>query len=563
MHTDNNADKNAPVTETIYTVSKLNQTIRLVLEQTATRILLVGEISNFSAPSSGHWYFTLKDTSAQVKAAMFRGNNRTVNFIPQNGMQVMVRATVTLYEPRGDYQIIVEKIKPAGEGMLQQQFEALKIKLSEEGLFAAQFKKPLPVPAKQVGVITSPTGAALQDILQVLKRRDPQLPIILYPSQVQGEPAVAQLIKMIEVANLRQECDVLILARGGGSLEDLWCFNNEALARAIFASKIPIISGVGHETDVTIADFVADVRAPTPSAAAELVSRNQIAMLENCQRLVQRLEFAMDYYLSQQGKMFSALNHRLNLQHPELQIARKLLKLNEVITKLGQLQSDALRSKMRLLNQNLDKLRAHNPYALGVDRLTLLKKRLALQNPISGFKPIEASIQIYVKRLHEQMTAQIRQHQQVLTKIDKAFYPIQSHLMNLKRADLAALSAKLKSVNLTQTHQSAVSHLHQKLYQFSPLGHIHSQQQHLAALTNRQQQSMKVKIETVKLEMRGHFGKLDALSPLKSLERGFAVVLTDKQERIKSRKQVTKGDVIETRVSDGKITSQILTINPL
>ena len=227
---------------------------------------------------------------------MFRNSNRRVTFRPQNGQQVLVRASITLYEPRGDYQLIAESMQPAGDGLLQQQFEQLKQRLSAEGLFDQQFKQPLPAPAKRVGVITSASGAALHDILQVLQRRDPSLPIVIYPTSVQGAEAPMQIVRAIETANRRDECDVLIVGRGGGSLEDLWSFNDERVARAIFASRIPIVSAVGHETDVTIADFVADLRAPTPSAAAELVSRNQLELLRQLQSQQQRLEMAMDYY---------------------------------------------------------------------------------------------------------------------------------------------------------------------------------------------------------------------------------------------------------------------------
>ncbi len=221
------------------------------------------EISNFTQPASGHWYFTLKDDTAQVRCAMFRNSNRRVTFRPQHGQQVLVRANITLYEPRGDYQIIAESMQPAGEGLLQQKYEQLKAKLQAEGLFDQQHKQPLPSPAHCVGVITSKTGAALHDILHVLKRRDPSLPVIIYPTAVQGDDAPGQIVRAIELANARGECDVLIIGRGGGSLEDLWSFNDERVARAIFANRIPVVSAVGHETDVTIADFVADLRAPT------------------------------------------------------------------------------------------------------------------------------------------------------------------------------------------------------------------------------------------------------------------------------------------------------------
>lgn len=307
----------------IYSVSQLNQSVRQLLELQIGRIWLNAEISNFSQPASGHWYFTLKDEKAQLRAAMFRGQNIRVNFRPQNGQQVLVRATVTMYEPRGEYQLIIDNIQPAGDGLLQRQFEILKQKLSAEGLFAQYYKQALPRPAKRLGVITSATGAALHDILNILKRRDPSLPVIIYPTAVQGEDAPCQIVRAIKLANHRQECDVLIVGRGGGSLEDLWAFNDEKVARAIFASQLPIIAAVGHETDVTIADFVADLRAPTPSAAAELVSRNQQELLRQLLEQKQRLEMAMDYFLARKLRVFNQLQHKLQQQHPELRITRQ------------------------------------------------------------------------------------------------------------------------------------------------------------------------------------------------------------------------------------------------
>ncbi|MBN4863323.1 MULTISPECIES: exodeoxyribonuclease VII large subunit [Providencia] len=320
----------------IFSVSKLNLAVRELLDQQMGRIWLTAEISNFSQPSSGHWYLTLKDDRAQVRAAMFRGQNARVTFRPQNGQQVLVRATVTLYEPRGDYQLIIESMQPAGEGLLQQRFELLKQTLSAQGLFDTRHKKPLPSPAKSVGIITSATGAALHDILNILRRRDPSLPIVIYPTAVQGDLAPAQIARMIELANLRRECDVLIVGRGGGSLEDLWAFNEEIVARAIFSSQLPIISAVGHETDVTIADYVADVRAPTPSAAAELVSRNQQEMLRQIKSAQQHLEMAMDYYIAGQQQRFAKLHHRLQQQHPQLRLARQHNQLNLLQQKLAQ-----------------------------------------------------------------------------------------------------------------------------------------------------------------------------------------------------------------------------------
>lgn len=344
----------------IFTVSRLNQTVRLLLEQEMGQVWISGEISNFTQPSSGHWYFTLKDDTAQVRCAMFRNSNRRVTFRPQHGQQVLVRANITLYEPRGDYQIIVESMQPAGEGLLQQKYEQLKAKLSAEGLFDQQYKQLLPAPAHCVGVVTSKTGAALHDILHVLKRRDPSLPVIIYPTAVQGDDAPGQIVRAIELANARRECDVLIVGRGGGSLEDLWSFNDERVARAIFASAIPVVSAVGHETDVTIADFVADLRAPTPSAAAEVVSRNQLELLRQLQNGQQRLEMAMDYFLAERTRRFTQLQHRLHQQHPQLRLARQQTVLERLRQRMnvaleGQLKRATLRQQrvaQRLNQQN-------------------------------------------------------------------------------------------------------------------------------------------------------------------------------------------------------------------
>ena len=260
----------------ILSVSQLNRQTRQLLETHLPLIWVEGELSNFACPASGHWYFSLKDEQAQVRCAMFRNRNSRVRLPsggrPGNGLQVLVRCRVSLYEGRGEFQLIVEHMEEAGLGALQRRFEQLKNKLDSEGLFTTEHKQPLPALPRRIGVITSPTGAAIQDILQVLQRRFAAIPVTIYPTAVQGQEAIAGLTHAIEQANDHGSCDVLIVGRGGGSMEDLWAFNEESVARAIFASDIPIISAVGHEVDFTIADFVADQRAPTPSAAAELLS---------------------------------------------------------------------------------------------------------------------------------------------------------------------------------------------------------------------------------------------------------------------------------------------------
>lgn len=374
-------------TTSIFTVSRLNQTVRLLLEQEMGHVWISGEISNFTQPSSGHWYFTLKDDTAQVRCAMFRNSNRRVTFRPQHGQQVLVRANITLYEPRGDYQIIVESMQPAGEGLLQQKYEQLKAKLQAEGLFDQQYKQPLPSPAHCVGVITSKTGAALHDILHVLKRRDPSLPVIIYPTAVQGDDAPGQIVRAIELANARQECDVLIVGRGGGSLEDLWSFNDERVSRAIFASRIPVVSAVGHETDVTIADFIADLRAPTPSAAAEIVSRNQLELLRQIQHGQQRLEMAMDYYIANRTRRFTQLHHRLQQQHPQLRLARQ----QTVLERLRQRMNFALENKIKQANQ----------------RQQRVSQRLSQQNPQPRIYRAQTRIQQLEYRLAENIRARL------------------------------------------------------------------------------------------------------------------------------------------------------------
>lgn len=376
----------------IFTVSRLNTTVRKLLEMEMGQIWLSAEISNFSQPSSGHWYFTLKDDGAQVRCAMFRNSNRRVTFRPQNGQQVLVRATITLYEPRGDYQLIAESMQPAGDGLLQQQFEQLKMRLAAEGLFEQMHKQPLPDPAQQVGVITSSTGAALHDVLRVLHRRDPSLPVIIYPTPVQGQDAPAAIVRAIEIANQRAECDVLIVGRGGGSLEDLWSFNDERVARAIFASRIPIVSAVGHETDVTIADFVADLRAPTPSAAAELVSRNQIELLRQLQSQQQRMEMAMDYYLAQQQRAWSRLHHRLQQQHPQLRLARQQTTLFRLQRRLD----DAIQLQLRQATRTQDRL----------------TQRLAQQQPEARLHRAQQQLQQWHYRLQQAVFQQLNRDKQ-------------------------------------------------------------------------------------------------------------------------------------------------------
>jgi exodeoxyribonuclease VII large subunit len=268
-----------PAERNVYTVSRLNREVRILIERGLGVVWVEGELSNLSVPSSGHWYFSMKDRDAQLRCAMFRQKNMSVGFTPKSGQQILARGRVSLYEPRGDYQFIVEHLEEAGVGALKREFERLKAKLAAEGLFALERKRSLPRFPRRIGVVTSPTGAALRDILHILGRRFPPAAVLIYPTPVQGDASIPLIVEAIQTASARAECDVLIVARGGGSIEDLWAFNDERVARAIHASAIPVVSGIGHEIDFTIADFVADLRAPTPSAAAELIAPDKADLL--------------------------------------------------------------------------------------------------------------------------------------------------------------------------------------------------------------------------------------------------------------------------------------------
>lgn len=357
----------------ILTVSKLNRLARSVLESEIGQIWLSAEISNFVAASSGHWYFTLKDDRAQVKGAMFKGANRKVHQKPKEGDKVLVKANISLYEPRGDYQIIVEHMEPEGEGQLKQQFEMLKRQLASEGIFAQEYKKPIPETVLKVGIVTSPTGAALHDILTVLQRRNPAIEVIIYPSQVQGDSAVSLICAAITQANLRKEVDVLIVGRGGGSLEDLWCFNSEQVARTIFASSIPIISAVGHEIDVSIADFVADMRAPTPSAAAELVSQDQSTLHNKTLVLQDKLIKAFSRLQQVLLHQHQTISQRLLQNHPQKQLEQK----SQYVDQLQAALQSAFKQKLTQAKQQQQHI--HSRLSLSSPQKLLQRHQIRLQ----------------------------------------------------------------------------------------------------------------------------------------------------------------------------------------
>src|ERR1700676_4509168 len=347
----------------IYSVSRLNREVRVLLERGFGSLWLEAEISNFTRPSSGHWYFSLKDATAQVRCAMFRQRNMLCAFTASDGQKVLVRARIGLYEPRGEYQLIVDHMEDAGLGALKRQVEELSAKLEREGLFAAERKRPLPSLPGRIGIITSPTGAAVRDILHVLARRFPAAAVLVYPVPVQGAQAAVEIVAALEAAGRRAECDVLILARGGGSLEDLWAFNDERLARAIVASPIPVITGIGHEIDFTIADFAADVRAPTPSAAAELVVPDAEEWLNAFVRLGVRLQRGMRGRIAEHRERLRWLTGRGSLVRPSAKLAQQSQRLDEVEQRL----SRAL--ELRLIASR--------------ERLSWLTGRAALVSPVS------------------------------------------------------------------------------------------------------------------------------------------------------------------------------------
>ena len=362
----------------IYTVSRLNEEARALLEHEFGTIGVEGEVSNLARPSSGHIYFSLKDPGAQLRCAMFRSQNARLGFDVRDGLQVVAHGRVSLYTARGDFQLIVELLEPAGEGLLRLRFEAMKRKLNEEGLFDVARKRDLPAWPRAIGVVSSTTGAALRDILTVLERRCPAIPVIIYPTSVQGEGAATQIVAAIESASRRQDCDVLIVGRGGGSLEDLWAFNEERVARAIYAADIPIVSAVGHEIDVTIADLVADVRAPTPSAAAELVSPDMLEVKANMMKLRQRLAVSVKSVLKAQTAELEQFAQRL--VSPQRLLESHFQRLDEFSQRLPHALGIQLKLRRLGLQTLLSQVRAGSPRAriFGLRRdVTYIRQRLA------------------------------------------------------------------------------------------------------------------------------------------------------------------------------------------
>ena len=375
----------------VLSVSQLNNRARLLLEDVFAGIWVEGEISNLARPASGHIYFTLKDSQAQVRCALFRQNAARVRQTLRDGLAVKVRGKVSLFEGRGDYQLILDAVEPAGDGALRLAFEALKEKLGAEGLFATERKIALPAHPKRIGIVTSPTGAVIRDIISVFRRRAPQVELNLIPTAVQGREATAQIVRALQRADA-QGFDALILARGGGSLEDLWCFNEEAVARAVAACVTPIVSAVGHETDVSIADFVADVRAPTPSAAAELLAPDSSELVQRLHNLQRRLVLHMQGRLARERLHLEGVSRRL--RHPGERLRQQAQRLDDLDMRLR-----------RAFNQQLANQR---------ERLARLDARLAAQHPGRNLALLRQRLDGLATRMPRAMQGQLRSQRQQL-----------------------------------------------------------------------------------------------------------------------------------------------------
>jgi exodeoxyribonuclease VII large subunit len=479
----------------IYSVSRLNREVRVLLERGLGSLWLEGEISNLARPGSGHWYFSLKDAAAQVRCAMFRQRNMLSAFTPRDGQKVLVRARVGLYEPRGEFQLVVDHMEDAGLGALKRQFEELSAKLKLEGLFDADRKRTLPRLPRRIGIITSPTGAAVRDILHVLARRFPAVAVLIYPVSVQGAQAAPEIVAALQLAGRRAECDVLILARGGGSLEDLWAFNDERLARAIVASPIPVITGVGHEIDFTIADFAADVRAPTPSAAAELVVPDGEEWLNAFAQWGTRLTRGLRRRLAEHKERLRWLTGRAALVSPAARLGAQAQRLDE-------LEQSLVRTLRRRLHEHRDRLR-------------WLMGRAALMSPAT--------------RLTQQLLRLETLHQQLL------------------RAWRQGIGSR----------RAALSDRRSRLWQVSPVGRVSDAVARHAALFARLQAAGLDQTRRARERLLPLVRTLNAVSPLATLERGYAIVSIADGQILRRAADAKPGTLIEARLAHGKLRAKV------
>jgi len=419
--------------QSILTVSQLNYTAKTLLEDNLSAIQVIGEISNLSRPASGHLYFSLKDDRSQVRCALFKRQAQRLNFTLENGMQILVNANTSLYEARGDYQLIVNSAQESGDGALRRAYEQLKAKLEAQGFFANDHKKQLPTIPHTIGIITSASGAAVRDIQSVLKRRFPSIPVIIYPVMVQGNDAKYQINQAFITANQRKECDVLILARGGGSLEDLWAFNEEMVAKAIFKSRIPVISGIGHETDTSIADYVADFRAATPTAAAEHATPDAQHWKNQFQAYQQHLSQLIQNKILERARHLDWLEKNLNQQHPGKQLALKAQTLSNLETRLHQaLQHKLAQFKAQLQRQEAELMQCNPAY-----RVQQLKSNFTLLNA----------------RLHSGIKNKLQQHSFKLQHLS-ATLNVVSPLSTLDRGYSITTSTHNKLIHSTQKLQA-------------------------------------------------------------------------------------------------------------
>lgn len=484
----------------VYTPGRLNKEARMLLERGLPSLWMEGEISNLSRPSSGHWYFSLKDESAQLRCAMFRQKNLGARFTPKDGMHVLTRGRVSLYEPRGEYQFIADYMEEAGEGVLRRRFEQLKNKLAAEGLFDTGRKKPLPRLPKRIGVVTSPTGAAVRDVLNILRRRFCTIPVLIYPVQVQGATAAGQIAQTIRMASARAECDVLIVARGGGSLEDLWAFNEEVVARAIFDCSIPVVSGVGHEVDFTIADFVADVRAPTPSGAAELVAPDCNEWTRSVALLGRRVRTAMVRNMAARQQQVVWLERRLAQVHPGVELRQKAQRLDDLEQRL----SRCIRHGLFQRRSSLVELAAHLRQRSPALRVAAARGRLDIAR-----KTLGTSLQ--------------------------------------------------RRVSLTE---SRLRHAASNLRQHSPVARITALHRRVEIADRRMETSLQRRLRKLEARFTVAAGKLNTVSPLATLQRGYAIVTDAKGAVVTDATSVAPGDMIQSRLSRGTLQARVEHITP-
>jgi len=411
--------------QSVISVSELNKKAKSLLEKGIPKLWIEGEISNLAKPASGHMYFSLKDEMSQIRCAWFRQRQlqNTLNIV--NGSKMLALGKIGLYEPRGEYQFIVEKMEIAGEGDLKRKYEDLKRKLSAEGIFSEENKSELPNLPKRIGVITSPSGAAVQDILTVLNRRFPIIPIIIFPVAVQGEQAAPQIQNALEKANFRADCDLLILARGGGSLEDLWAFNEEIVARAIFDSEIPIISAIGHETDVTISDFTADLRAPTPSGAAELAVPDQHDWIKSIDNISEKINTIITQQINSKSQLSDWINKRLSQSSPMMTVKRQIEKSNN----LQKMLSSSIFQNLSRQEKNIHQLKSN---------LNEVSPRLKIHTQLSRIKELNQKITSCSDHLLEGLNNRIKLASKTLNSV--------SPLRTLDRGYAIARDAKTKNV---------------------------------------------------------------------------------------------------------------------